>query len=252
MNSTAPDERPLLPCLKGRTWPARQHAVCRSLCPGIRSPFVPWLAFGYDHDEAFLFVTTDRLTAWATTAEALEREALANLLPSLRMAPPLEQRLDDGTVVRMVVHDDAFTAAERILDVGFLADLQRQLETDEIVVGVPRRGLFLAVSSAAPNEFVRAFGVTVATQYDSGTSAPISPALFRVRDGVIVGLVPPAAHPVTPHHRPGAEETPASATPRRPFTWWTTLPSSIRVVAGLAVGLLVLWRVLVEIAVSLM
>jgi len=66
----------ILLCLKERIWQSRELATCSALCASDESPLV---AFGYDHPDAFEFITTQMFTALGITRSELDERALANL-----------------------------------------------------------------------------------------------------------------------------------------------------------------------------
>ena len=188
-------EEPLLPWLKEPAWLGRDRAVARPLWRES-SPYVPWVALGYDHSSSFEFLSKDQLPEGRTPGE-LESEAIRNLRERPASWQDLELDLGGFRRLKMLVATDDFTA-ERILDPAFLLEAQGALNASGLLVAVPRRG-FLAVTALDTNvERVHTFGAVAATQFQGGESAPVTPALFTVRNGQITGAVDVVARAVVP------------------------------------------------------
>jgi uncharacterized protein YtpQ (UPF0354 family) len=188
-------EEPLLPCLKEPAWAGRDSVVARPLWRES-SPYVPWVALGYDRSQTFEFLNKDQLPQGRSPGE-LESEAIHNLRQREASWQDLELDLGGFRRLKMLVATDDFTA-ERILDPAFLLEAQGALDASGLLVAVPRRG-FLAVTALDTNvERVHTFGAVAATQFQGGESAPITPALFTVRNGQITGAVDVVARAVVP------------------------------------------------------
>lgn len=89
----------------------------------------------------------------------------------------------------MLLCADDYFAAETILDSAFLRQAQKRLKAGLLAVGVPRRGLLMAIDGQQPLELLAAFAAGVSAQYHRGESAPITPAVFAVADGQVVGML---------------------------------------------------------------
>ena len=193
MTSSADPAASLLPCLKERKWIGRERTVCRALWEREPSAYMPWLATGYDHPHTFEFIDTTRLAEMQTTERALEREAIANLARRPASWRPLDVDLPGGKRLHMLICTDDFFAAERIVDGNFMRQAERTLKARALLVGIPRRGLLMAIDGASDQQILSAFGVAVAGQFSRAESAIISPMLFAVKDGAIVGILDEAA-----------------------------------------------------------
>ncbi len=179
----------LLPCLKDRAWPGRDQTTCRVLWPDKASEYMPWLAFGFDHPHTFEFLNSDKLTELGLTEAQVEAQALANLRKRPAQWQSVDTPLDGGKTLTMLICMDDFFAAERIADPAFLKEAQRQLGVPAILVGAPRRGVMMAAAVQDDEDVGRAFAAVVASQSHGGESAMVSPMLFVVSDGAIIGLM---------------------------------------------------------------
>jgi hypothetical protein len=213
----ATSEPTLLLTLKEAKWPGREGTVCRTLWEGEASPYMPWVAVGYDHPHTFEFINVDRLTQLSMTAQALEAEALANLCAR----PAKWERFDvdvQGKKLRMLICSDDYYASEHVLDPGFMQQAQRTLKTHGLFVGVPRRGLLMATAAGQDEQMVAAFGAAVARQFSRGETAVISPMLFAIKDGVIVGILEAVAEALVPDGEPtGVPEEENEDDPNAPW-----------------------------------
>jgi len=178
----------LLPCLKVRDWEGRAHTTCRVLWPDKPSEFMPWLAFGWDHPHTFEFLNQEKLKTLGMTEAEVEAQALDNLRKRTSAWQSHDAPLGEGKTLRLLVCMDDFFAAERILDAAFMKEAQRKLGAPAILVGVPRRGLILAAPFQTDTAVVLGFGGVVFGQFSRGESAPVSPMLFVVADGAILGF----------------------------------------------------------------
>jgi hypothetical protein len=199
---------PLLPCLKERRWIGRERTVCRALWENEASAYMPWLAIGYDHPHTFQFIDTAQLAAMNATERDLEAQAFANLARRPATWQPLDVDMKGGKRLHMLLCRDDFFAAERIADAGFMRKAQQLLKARGLLVGIPRRGLLMAIDGESDRQTASAFGVAVAAQFSDGESALISPMLFGVKDGAIVGIVESCADAVVAE---GGAETPDDA-----------------------------------------
>jgi hypothetical protein len=186
----------LLPCLKEPAWQGRDNVVARPLWREP-SPYVPWVALGYDHPHTFEFLSRDQVPAGRGASE-LEREAIRNLRRRTATWQKLDIKLGWFKKLRMLIAVDDFLTAERILDTTFLLEAQRKLGAPGLFVGIPRRG-FLVVTAVDTNvERVQAFGAVAASQFQTGESAPITPAIFTTKNGQIVGALDAVAQAMVP------------------------------------------------------
>jgi uncharacterized protein YtpQ (UPF0354 family) len=199
MSSSEP--RPL-PCLKEFKWPGHTDTVCRALWEKEASPFMPWVAFGFDHPHSFEFISTKRLAELNTTAAELETNALAALRERPARWEPVDVDAPGGKTLRILTCSGDFFSAERVLDAAFMQEAQRLLNADGLLVGVPRRGLLMATSANQDQDLITGFGGAVAGQFSREESALISPMLFAMQDGAIVGIFDAVAKLAVPDGEP--------------------------------------------------
>jgi hypothetical protein len=181
----------LLPVLKAHDWHGAAQVVCRSLSADLESPYVPLVAFGYDRPNTIAFLNREDLAE--RSIEEVEREALVNLrarpVTVQPMEIPLREGAPDASTLHVLTCVDDYFVAERILDAELLQKLQTELNAQMIVVGIPRRGVLVAADGVQPPDVLGPFLAMVSAQYFTGETQPISPLVFGVVDGRIVGMV---------------------------------------------------------------
>lgn len=178
----------ILPCLKPPDWDGAEGSVSRRLWDEPSS-WVPHLAFGYDSERSFEFLPKERAEELGKSARDVEREAVRNL----RLRPASWERtlIKLGLFKKMTLLVSAgdYLSAEKILDVGFLREAEKQLKAELLAVGIPRRGFIAVTDGKQPMERLRLFASAISTQYHRGETAPITPAVFAVSGGQIVGML---------------------------------------------------------------
>ncbi len=178
----------ILPCLKPADWDGTERNVSRRLW-GEPSSWVPRLAFGYDSEHSFEFLPKERAAELGKSARDVEREAVRNLglRPAVWERTPV--KLGFFKKMTLLVSAGDYLSAEKILDVGFLREAEKQLKAELLAVGIPRRGFIAATDGKQPMERLGLFASAISTQYHRGETAPITPAIFAVSGGQIVGML---------------------------------------------------------------
>src|SRR5262249_45905565 len=156
---------------------------------------MPWIGFGFDRPHTFAFINIEDVAAMNTTEQALEAQAIANLC-----ARPAEWKRADvdvhGRNLPLLTCSGDYFSAEHLLDVAFMQRGQQMLKTPGLLVGVPRRSVMMATRAGLDPNVGMAFAALVADEFRRQETAPISPAVFAVKDGVIVGIVEEVADAV--------------------------------------------------------
>lgn len=179
----------LLPTLKQADWSGRTKAVCRPVMPDIQSPFMPLLAFGYDHPHTFEFLTLEKLAEMGRSIEEIEQIALNNLRQRPVKWDEQVAELGGGAALRILIGVDDYYAAEHILNPDFTRDAQLILETELLAIGIPCRSYIIATSGIQQQEVLGTFAALVSAQFYRGDSTPITPAVFGVQNGSFIGML---------------------------------------------------------------
>jgi uncharacterized protein YtpQ (UPF0354 family) len=192
--SSTPTDR-IYPCLKETPWAALAATVRRPLADVDGAEWMPWVAFGHDRPDAFVFLQEHELRESGRSAADLEAEALANLGDREASWQMAEIGLKDGARFQMVTCTDDFFAAERILEPASVLEAQRRLGASALLAAVPRRGLLTLIDADASAGAIAWFVVMAAREHFGGQSAPISPMVFRMSAGRIVGALSSPSRP---------------------------------------------------------
>ncbi|MGD8622478.1 MAG: hypothetical protein PVI81_04160 [Anaerolineales bacterium] len=182
------DTNAILPALKPHDWKGRDSVLCRPLLAGEDQDRMPLVAFGYDRPHTFEFLSVNQVPGGNSPEKLalLESAAIRNL--QARTAQwNLETFNLEGVSLSIAICGDDFLAAERILDDKFVREAHRLLSAEMLAVGIPRRGMILATDIKQTQESVARFAAAISAQYHRADSAPISPLVFAVKDGRVVG-----------------------------------------------------------------
>jgi hypothetical protein len=156
-----------------------------------------------------------------TTEKALEAQALANLRARPATWEPVHVDVK-GSKLQILTCSGDYFAAEHVLDPAFMQQAQRMVKAPGLFVGVPRRGLLMATAAGQDQQMIAAFGAAVAGQFSRGETAVISPMLFAMKDGAIIGILEAMAEAIVPDGEPkgapeGEEEDEGEGDPNEPM-----------------------------------
>ena len=114
----------------------------------VRQPWVGGLAIGYviDEDDSYRYIQERMLSDWGVSLDELHDASLQNLR-AWSEEHPLEVTVvgsEEQPRMLMPVRPDAYNCS-RVLDQGFYSRL-RELFGSQLVLGMPNRDFFVAVS----------------------------------------------------------------------------------------------------------
>jgi len=170
----------IYPILKEYNWVAKPFAVYKHYMDSDKPP-VPLIGFGYDTTDNFIFLTQDKLGE--RSIDDLYAESLSNLQKE-------EAEWENFTDFMLTASGKTFSS-EKILDPEFLKDAQTRLDTDEILVAVPRRTVIYAARADLAEQQMAKFKHIVAytLKDDSFGNAFITNLLFKFKEGVFSGAL---------------------------------------------------------------
>lgn len=179
----------LYPILKPRDW-GDDDVLRRSLAEHMErdSDWIPWVSVGWDHPDFVVFARPADVERLGGDEEALHEAALENLRAFEVDHEEMRLPMPQGGEITIDGFGGMF-AAEKILDEDFLRAQQKRLGTELIAVGAPRRAMLLITDGAQSPETLAGFEAAVRGQYRRAESPPVTPVVFAVRDGQIVGLL---------------------------------------------------------------
>jgi hypothetical protein len=136
-------------------------------------------ALNSDYGTPVLVEDTDDV---GLTGSGLVRESFKNLteIPIKWQVQMLHNR-------PIIVAEEAW-ASEKILDKAFLLQASFLLESEEILVAIPKRGMILA-TSAKQMDAVLDFGLYASECFEDMSSYPLSNTLFLIEKGKITGTL---------------------------------------------------------------
>ena len=210
------DEGPLMVNFKPGDFP-RDRGVCRELLEGgAKDTRMPLVFVGRDQPNTFAY-----LPKGTADAELSFQEALANLARLELEAVPHEI----GGVELHVVSGH-FYASEKLLDEAFMLRLQRRLGGELLGAAVPHKGLLLVTPHVVPPA-VAGFVAAAKVLHDNTAGAPpLSPVVFLVKDGKVVGHIETEAKqgeaakaPAPPARRPTGPPSKRPEPPPKQGLW---------------------------------
>lgn len=165
--------------LRAAGWGGQEFSWCRPLLEHEGGD-IPLIALVHD-----LPNTTRSVPSDVEDAEALEREALANLAAiEVEIA-----EVDAAGHAMLATHGDYY-ASEKLLDPDHLRELHRRHGAELLLAAVPRKGVLFTLSALMSAE---ASAVMMAVAFGQHADAPpnekLSTRVFLVQDGRVVGLV---------------------------------------------------------------
>jgi hypothetical protein len=142
--------------------------------------YIPWLAFGHEDEKSFQFSITkpDEIRS-EKELHTIEEEALYNLKQR-----PVTWKKDDA----LLECEENSLEAEHILDVDFMLRAHDILLSEKLLVGIPNRCCLWVMSTKEDNDTIGGFGAMVSSGFYRAEASPISPALFVMKIGKIVGV----------------------------------------------------------------
>ena len=183
---------PLFPMLMPEGWEHAPTQLRRTLFAGTTMRGIPDVALVYlvptpnNGLPQIAWVRSERSDALQATPADFERVALFNV--AHRQVSVKLDTFPTGAQVAMVEHD--YLAAERILDVAFMANLATMLGVTEqtLLVGIPTRGMLVASAyTGSQNDGLLA--QTIAAMFAEGRNKPISALPFLVKRGRLVAAL---------------------------------------------------------------
>tara|TARA_A100000171_G_C2110502_1_gene134748 strand:- start:253 stop:849 length:597 start_codon:yes stop_codon:yes gene_type:complete len=140
-------------------------------------------AYGYDLVAEFRFITFKDMENM--NAENLRMAAIKNI-----NAYQVDFRQPGQLQGQVFVAADQGFASEKILDAQLMQELAAKLNTDELVVSIPRRGSIMVAPMNLTGDIFQMFVHLHQTAYNENNGmAPITDFLITVKDGKIDGAI---------------------------------------------------------------
>lgn len=182
---------PVFPLLMPSTWEAAPTQLCRPLVSGVSVPGMPVVALVHlvpmpdSPTPNRVFLRSERAASIGKTVGDFERAALRNIA-----ACPRSWTWGDVGSGRVGLLQGTYLAAEHILDPAFLLEAHREVDDDQLLVGIPARGSIYVTGmkmAVADGVHLQAFGTLIEEQFRTGIA--IAPCVFMVKQGRVHGVL---------------------------------------------------------------
>jgi hypothetical protein len=171
----------LVPTLQRHDFQHLPHVVHQKLVNGP-SEWAPWLTFADDSPHT-------RTLRAEGDADAL-REESARSLASMPYDIGVMAPSDSGAPFPMAILEGGEYASEQVLNPIAMRQMAEKLGCSRMIVGVPFRGVVMAVDMELPRPVMSQFMFFLSAQYFHARSQPLSPLALIVIDGVVCGQAP--------------------------------------------------------------
>ena len=171
----------MMPSLRTKRSLELDEVIWRPLLPAHADADVPVIVYGIDGESTFGMIRRQLLEGDLEDAFEAARANLA--------AEPvaIEELHADEMILYAIT--GSYYAAEKLLDAAFLRRLHRELGVRRLAAAVPARGLLLVIAADAPVHLHR-FAALARLRHDDSGGRALSPAVFLVEAGEVVGFVP--------------------------------------------------------------
>lgn len=186
--NTVEDHTPALlyPVIHHGSWQMLHTLVRQTLFGTTEAPEVV-VTFAYDQPELkyFTYTELDRLSK--ETSEGVIKKAYENI----DLYPYAFIETDTGHGKMLTISGGRFSS-EKILSPECMREAQRRLNTDELLVSIPRRTMMYVVDNKCSNELYDYFRNLHLLNFGdhTNTNEPIVNALFLLKNGEIVKYLP--------------------------------------------------------------
>lgn len=181
-NQLENSEKKIFPILKPGDWVGlNAGAIRQTLVGNVENPKVV-IGFGYDTPENFIFLTNKDLEKM--NENEILREAYLNL-------ENYDVPINEIVPNKIVIIDGKDFCSEKILDKKFLLQMHEKLNSENLIVSIPRRRCMMITAISEGEEIENQFiSVHNNTWNDpSYGNAPITKNLFVITKGKINGCI---------------------------------------------------------------
>lgn len=172
----------IYPILKPGNWVGLKYGVIRKTLLGTTENPELVIGYGYDAPENFVFLKQDDLKD--KSANEILEEAHKNL-------DEFEVDLNEVVPGKVIIIDGKDFCSEKILSKKFMLEIHKKLNSDKLLVSIPRRRNMMVTSGQNNKEIMSQFLKVHNNTWDDDTygNAPIINALFEVVNGSINGVI---------------------------------------------------------------
>lgn len=179
----------IYPILKSPEWKPKTESFSRRLGVPSDDPSIPWITLGRVETQDVHLLNGN----YQDQDQAADDELLSVAIENLKAREASWHRVDSASGrskrSEMIAFVDDILAPEHILDPDFIAAAHETLHTEILAIGIPRRGLIVAMDGRQPESSLTGFGALNLAEYHSGDSEAITPLTFMMADGEFSGLM---------------------------------------------------------------
>lgn len=181
----------MLPILKPADWQGRasEENLLQPFYLGqideVKNPVV---AYGVDEGETIRFIHESDLNQSIAQVHSQALEHLKQVLadhPGWQVAD-IDAGIEGADVIELRDH---YYSSEAIFLTSFMQQAHQRLNSDSLIVASPVRGHLYAMSVEAGEQAIQHFAIACIAKYYQANEPPISPTLWRVEKGQVIGFL---------------------------------------------------------------
>lgn len=174
----------IYPILKPGNWNGLEFSAHRVLLGEEKNPLLV-VAYGYNLSQSLSFLTINDLEQ--KSLKEIHQEAWKNI-DEHEVKIEISNKLPEPI---LLASGDDFSA-EKLLSKSFLLKAQELLNSDELLISIPRRRCMMIAPKNASEETLEKFTFlhSLAWKEDNYGNAPIFNGLFIIKDGAIQNVIP--------------------------------------------------------------
>ncbi|ADV50450.1 hypothetical protein I2486_15725 [Cellulophaga sp. E16_2] len=185
VKQTESGQHKIYPILKPGDWVGLKAGAIKSTLIGDEDSPKVVVGFGYDTPDNFIFLTHKHLET--LDANKVLEEAFQNLEDYVT-----EFKFSEALENKVLTSSGLDFSSERILSPNHMLKAHQMLNSEELLVTIPRRTCMMVISRDAGEKLLSSFVHLHqnAWEDDSYGNAPIANMLFVIKEGSIVGTIP--------------------------------------------------------------
>lgn len=141
----------------------------------------PVVAYGKDSDRMIIFDSAPNENDFNIRFPKIKEEAISNL-----KSIDVTYQITEAEGSKILFAEGNEYASEKILDNDFMIKIAKELGSDNLMVGIPFKGLLIAIDSNSPMRLK--LPVVIKQYFDNPQQDKISDKVFLVQNGEIVAM----------------------------------------------------------------
>ena len=145
------------------------------------SKISPVIAYGKDSGRMVMYESASDENDFNIKFPKIKEEAISNL-----KSIDVNYQITDAEGSRILFAEGNEYASEKILDKDFMIKIAKELDSDNLMVGIPFKGLLIAIDSNSPMRLK--LPVVIKQYFDNPQQDKISDKVFLVQNGEVVAI----------------------------------------------------------------